>query len=321
LIVIVAVILSITFYIWYDAHGWTHKFIDSQVRELTGRRVVVSRTPGLAQLGYTWLPLTSVFMLPLIWNDTLFREGSASSAPSMVAFVLAAVYMYRIGRLATGSRGAGWVASAVLLLNPSLLYMQSTAMSETLSLTAFIIAIYYALRLVKSGAALDVVKCATAVAIGTLVRYENWALAMVLVPVIAYAAWRRRGYMLAEAWVILYAVLAFAGCVAWVLYNAAIFHDPLLSFFYGQSSHTYYANTPDSALPARHHVFVAAQMYGLTVLGTVGWVLVVTGVLGLFVFLWRARFRTMLLPAYLVLLPFALYWLILYRGVNTENLP
>ena len=319
-VAVLAVVLSIGFYAWYDAHGVTLAFNDARIRELIARRVLMSRTPGLAQLGTTWLPLPFILMLPLIWNGTLFSDGIAGSLPSMLAYILAAVYMYRIARLVTSSRGAGWVAAGALMLNPSLLYMQSTAMSETASLGAFVIAVYYALQLTRTYHPLDIVKCATAVAAGTLIRYENWVFGIALVPILLYVAWRRRGYLLAEAWAMLYSILAFAGCAAWILYNAVIFHDPLLSFFYGQSSHQYYANTPAYLLPARHHALVALKMYGLTVVDTVGWGIVSMAMLGLTVFVWRSRLRRTTLPVYLTLVPFGFYWLALYGGVNTESL-
>jgi Dolichyl-phosphate-mannose-protein mannosyltransferase len=316
-----AAALSIGAFVWYDAHSLTTAFNDAQYRELIARRVVASRTPGLAQLGYTWLPLPSILMLPLIWNDALFRDGIAGSLPSMLGFIVAAVYTYRIGRLVTSSRGAGWVAAAVVTLNPSLLYMQGTAMSETPSLSAFVVSVYYALRLTHTYEAPDLVKCAAAVAAGTLIRYENWVLALVLLPILAYVGWRHRGAALAEAWAVLYGLLAFAGCAIWVLYNAVIFRDPLLSFFYGQSSHTYYANVPDSVLPARHHPLVALAMYGYTVAATVGWALAGLALLGLIVFIWRTRLQRSLLPVYLTLVPIGFYWLVLYVGANTELLP
>jgi hypothetical protein len=321
LIALLAIALSTIFFARYEAHGLTVAFNDARSRELIARRVLMGRTPGLAQLGATWLPLPFLLMLPLIWNNTLFSDGIAGSFPSMVAYVLAAVYMFRTARLVSSSRGAGWVSALVLMLNPSLLYMQATPMSESASVSAYVIAVYYALRLCHSYHALDVVKCATAVAAGTLVRYENWVLAIVFVPFLVYVAWRRRGYILAEAWAVLYCLLAFAGCAAWILYNTVIFHDPLLSFFYGQSSHKYYANTPAYLLPARHHAWFAVKMYGLTVADTVGWILLITSVLGLIIFLWRNRLQHSTLPVYLTLVPFGFYCLVLYEGVNTESLP
>jgi hypothetical protein len=239
----------------------------------------------------------------------------------MASYVLASVFMYRIGRLVTGSRGAGWVAAAVILFNPSLLYIQSTAMSETLSVSAFIVAVFYALRLTRTARAADIVKCAAAVAAGTLIRYENWVVAVALVPIIAYAAWRYKGYRMAEAWTILYGILAFAGCAGWVLYNAVIFHDPLAAFFYGNSSHTLYPNAAATDLPSRHRPWFALVTYGYGVLGLVGWVVVGLALAGFLVLIWRVRLRPNLVPLYLVLIPLGFYWLVLYLGYNTESLP
>jgi Dolichyl-phosphate-mannose-protein mannosyltransferase len=317
---VLAIILSIGFFAWYDAHGLTFAFNDARSREMIARRVVMSRSPGLAQLGSTWLPLPFMLMLPLMWDETLFSSGIAGSLPSMLGYVLAVIYMYRIARLVSSSRVAGWLAAGVLMLNPSLLYMQSTAMSESASLSAYVVATYYALRVAQTYHALDIVKCATAAAAGTLVRYENWVLAIIFLPILVYICWRRRGRALAEAWVILYSLLAFAGCAAWVIYNIVIFHDPLLSFFYGHRSHNFDTNV-NYTLPARHHAFFSLQTYGLTVADTVGWAILGMSFLGLIVFVWRARLKYHLLPTYLTLVPFGFYWLVLYLGINTEGLP
>ena len=138
---------------------------------------------------------------------------------------------------------------------------------------------------------------------------------------LALIAWRHRGYLLAEAWTILFGLLAFAGCAAWVIYNWVIFHDPLLSFFYGSRSHTFFADDPTRVLPARGHPVGALETYGLTVAGTVGWLMLPAALLGLLLFVRRRRLRSSTLPAYLTLVPFAFCCLVLYKGVNTEALP
>jgi len=320
-IALLATALSIGFFVWYETHGLTIAFNDARIRELIGRRVLMSTTPGLAQLGTTWLPLPSLLMLPLIWSDTLFRDGLAGSLPSMLSYVIAAVYIYRTARLVTGSRAGGWIAAAALMLNPSLLYMQSTAMSEVPSLAAFVVAIYYAVRLAETHHAQDLVKCAAAVAAGTLIRYDDWLLALALVPTLALIAWRQRGKALAEAWTILFGLLAFAGCAAWVIYNWLIFHDPLKSFFYGSSTHTFFANSPGRVIPTRGHPGEALVTYGLTVAGTVGWLLLPAALLGLFLLARHRRLGSSALPAYLTLVPLGFYWIVLYKGANTESLP
>jgi dolichyl-phosphate-mannose-protein mannosyltransferase len=319
-VAILAAILSISCYVWYDRHGMTLDFNDARIREMIARRVLVSRTPGLAQFGTTWLPLSFMVMLPLIWNDTLFRDGIAGSLPSMIAFVISAVYMYRLARQVTSSRTAGWVAAGVLMTNGNLLYIQATAMSETAALCAFIVAVYYAVRLTETHYALDLVKCAAATVAGTMIRYENWVFAIALVPAIAYIAWRcRQGYMLVEAWTLLYGLLAFAGCAAWVLYNDVIFHDPLLSFFYGNANNTFATNP--ALHPALHHPVYAISLYSMTVGYTMGWAVVVMAVAGLIFFVWRQGLRHHSLPVYIMLMPLPFFWLVLYLGINIETLP
>lgn len=317
IIAVLAAALSVSFYVWYDRHGLTLAFNDARIREMIARRVLASRTPGLAQFGTTWLPLSFMVMLPLMWNDTLFRDGLAGSLPSMTAFVLAAVYMYRLARQVTPARTAGWVAAGVLMTNGSLLYIQGTAMSETASLCALVVTVYYALRVAETHHALDLVKCALAAVAGTLIRYENWAVAIALVPLLAYIGWRRRrGYVLAESWVLLYGLLAFAGCAAWVLYNGVIFHDPVLAFFYGNSS-----NTISTQTVGAHHPLYVAKLYGITAGETLGWIIAVLAVAGLTLFIWQQRLRERTLPAYVLLVPLGFYLLVLYLGINTESLP
>ena len=319
LIAILATALSISFYVWYDRHGFTLAFNDARIREMIARRVLVSRTPGLAQFGTTWLPLSFMVMLPFIWNDALFRDGIAGSLPSMVAFVIAAVYMYRLARQVTSSRTAGWVAAGVLLTNGSLLFIQATAMSETASMCAFVVTIYYALRVADTHYALDIVKCAAAAVAGTLIRYENWVIAIALVPIFGYISWRRgHGYVLVEAWTLLYGFLAFSGCAAWILYNGVIFNDPLLSFFYGNSSNSF---GPPSLDPAAHHLLYTIKLYGLTVGDTVGWMVLAMAVAGLIFFVWQQGLQQRTLPVYILLAPLAFYLLVLYLGVNEESLP
>lgn len=315
LIVFLATLLSVGAYAWYASRALTVGYGDAVSRMMIARRVVAGRTPGLAQLGSTWLPLHTMLMLPLIWNDTLFHEGFAGSFPSMVAYVVASAYMFRLGRFLLASRGAAWVAAFAFMFNPSVVYMQSTAMSEVPLLCTATVAVYYMLRWAKSYHANDLVKSAAAVAVGTGIRYDGWALAAAFALVVVYLAWRRRGYAGAEAWGILYGVLAFSGCAAWVIYNAVIFHDPMLFFFFGDSTHTFHHPI------SYHRPWLSFQMYGYSAAAIAGWVTTLLAVLGLAVFAFRYRLRASTLPAYALLIPFAYHWLIFYMGMDTIFMP
>lgn len=320
-IVLLATALSIAFYSWYASHAEISSFNDARIRTMIGRRVLVSRTPGLAQLGTTWLPLHFFSMLPFIWNDTLYRSGLAGSLPSMAAYVIASLYMYRICHLVFASRGAGWIACAIVMLNPSVLYMQSTAMSEIPLLCAMIVAVYYTLQWAHTFHTVDMLKASAAVAAATAIRYDGWVLAIALAPLVGYLAWRRQGYKAIEPWLILYSLLAFAGCVAWVIYNWVIFDDPLLAFFYGSRNHGTAFQRVAEHSESYHQLGLSFQTYGYSAGATAGWLIALLAALGLVAFALRFRLRATTLAAYSFLLPFAFYWLVFYVGINRVEVP
>jgi hypothetical protein len=321
-IALLASALSIGFYAWYARQGLLFAHGDAISHLMIARRVFDSRTPGLAQLGSAWPPLNHILMLPLIWNDTLWRDGFAGAFPSMVAYVVGAVYMFRLGRLCFGSGTAGVVAVLAFMLNPNVLYMQSTAMSELDLLCAAILAIYYLLQWARAFHTRDLVKAAGAVAAGTLVRYDGWALAGAAVLIVAYVAWRRQGRVASEAQTILFSTLALAGCVAWVFYNWVIFGDPLYSFtgpYSSRSQQQHIAAT--SGLPTQHNLWLSLLEYGQAVIDTVGWLVAIVALLGLIYFIWRFRLRPGTLPTYGTLVPFAFNWASLFLGISVVLTP
>jgi predicted membrane-bound dolichyl-phosphate-mannose-protein mannosyltransferase len=85
-------------------------------------------------------------MIPFLISMNLWRSGAGGSIPSMAAYVFGVVGMFRLTRCAlSGSnapdevaRAAAWIAALIYAANPNLMYMQSTAMGETLYLAFFI---------------------------------------------------------------------------------------------------------------------------------------------------------------------------------------
>jgi hypothetical protein len=118
-------------------------------------------------------------------NDYLWRTGLGASVPSMIAYIVGVLGIFRlISGLA--SRNAAWIAAAVYAINPNLIYMQATAMTESLYLAFFIwSAVYFAefTRVVKVDSALaakSLEKGALMTAAAMLVRYDGWFLATVI---------------------------------------------------------------------------------------------------------------------------------------------
>ena len=130
-------LLSIAALMFYYHRAAILLYGDAVAHINIARRIFDSRTPGLFQLGTVWLPLPHVLDAPFIVNPWLWRTGIGGSIPSMLAYVAGTLGIFRlVGGLA--SRTAAWIAALIYALNPNLIYMQSTAMTETLYLALFI---------------------------------------------------------------------------------------------------------------------------------------------------------------------------------------
>ncbi len=136
--------VSIAALLWYYAHQQILLYGDAVAHINIARRVLDNRSwlSSFFQLGTVWLPLPHILMLPFVWSKTLWMSGIAGSIPTMVAYIVGSLGIFRLVS-ARAPRVAAFVAAAIYALNPNLLYMQTTAMNEPLYLAFFIWAIVY----------------------------------------------------------------------------------------------------------------------------------------------------------------------------------
>jgi hypothetical protein len=325
LVAYLASVLSVAAYAYYASRGLTLAYGDAISHMMIARRVVAGRTPGLAQLGTTWLPFNHMLMLPLIWIDALYRDGFAGTFPSMAAYVVAAVYLYRMGMLAFASSAASWLAALAFMLNPNVLYMQSTPMSELDLLGLAILAVYYTLRWARNFQPADLVKSAASAAAGTLVRYDGWALVAALACIILYIAWRKGGRTLAESNLLVFGTLASVGCVGWLVYNQIIFGDALVFLGGKYSSQAMQMRlAANGGLPTLHNPLLSLHVYAQAMLDNNWLPLVLAALCGALLWAYRDRLTLRTLPLCALLVPFAFNWLSLMMGnsaLDTPELP
>ncbi len=195
-------ILSIAFLFLYYLKQDLLLYGDAVAHINIARRVVDNRHPleSYGQLGTVWLPLQHIAMLPLVWIDALWRSGIAGSIPSMVAYIVGTLGIYRLVR-ARASTLAAYFAAGIYALNPNLLYMQTTAMNEPIFLAFFIWTLVYLDEFLrgtsplatyshvmpaqmKPGRALEA--CGITLAGGAYVRYDGWFVAPIVIAVILY---------------------------------------------------------------------------------------------------------------------------------------
>ncbi len=203
--------LSIAALFFYYAHRQLLLYGDAVAHINIARRVVDNRHPleSFAQLGTVWLPLQHIAMLPFVWIEALWRSGIAGSIPSMVAYIVGTLGIFRLVR-ARATVLAAYLAAAIYALNPNLLYLQTTAMNEPIFLAFFIWALVYLdefLRAtspqaigphvmpaqMKPARALEA--CGIVLAGGAYTRYDGWfvaPIAIVVILCIFVRWWRQR---------------------------------------------------------------------------------------------------------------------------------
>jgi hypothetical protein len=289
------------------------------------RRVFDSATPGFAQLGTVWLPLPHLLMLLTVWNDTMWHTGLSGSLPSMAAFTLSTVYVYRTVVHLSGSGIAALLGAALFATTGNALYMQATPMTETLTLLFIAGTTFHLLRWSQTGSSFHLMVSALFVFAGTLTRYEAWVLVPAGLAVVAIGAYRRGGRRQAEGLIFAWAPVAVYGIVLWLVYNQVIFHD-VLGFSTGEGSASAFAAAEEALgrLPTRHDVGYSIATYGWAVIDNLGLPLVGLGALGMLAFLASRRALAVKAAALLSLSIFAFSALSLFLGQSVlwvPNLP
>jgi hypothetical protein len=238
-----AACISLTSFIFYFRHDALLLYGDAVAHINIARRVFDSRTPGLLQLGTVWLPLPHLLMIPFLFTDWAWRTGAGGSAPSMIAYVLGTIGIFRLVRSAlsfrtqsdAAARIAAWLAAIVYAANPNLIYLQATAMTEALYLSLFIWAIVYFFefaqqaalgdRALEASASTSLMKCGLCLMGACFTRYDGWFLTLVTFAAAGAVVLKTKhsGLKDLRKFVLLVAVAP----ALWLAYNAIIYRNPL----------------------------------------------------------------------------------------------
>jgi len=116
----------------YWRAGLTLAHYDARAHLVVARRVFDSLTPGWQQVGAVWLPLPHLLNALPVQIDAFYRTGASAIAISILSMALASWAIATLIQRMTGSVTGGLVAAALLMLNPDVLYLQSTPMTEPL---------------------------------------------------------------------------------------------------------------------------------------------------------------------------------------------
>jgi len=239
---LVAAFLGVVTFAYRSRHDLLLLYGDAVAHLHIARRTFDSLNPGFRQLGSVWLPLPHLLMIPFVQRMAWWQSGLAGAIPSLGCYILGCVGVYRLARLWLSAAPAA-VAVVFYGLNPGLLYMQTTAMTEPLFLAEMI---WAALLLAEFCRALGsglkeqpetaneeragrfLVGAGLILLAAVYTRYDGWIFASFAWLVAAVAMWqsnRWRGRA-GGAFVLFTAMLAVAPLL-WMAYNAKQFGDPL----------------------------------------------------------------------------------------------
>jgi hypothetical protein len=192
----------------YHALGLTLTHYDARGHLVVARRIIDSVTPGWQQIGAVWLPLPHLLNALPVQLDLFYRTGASAVAISIVAFAIATGAIAGIVLTLTDSAAAAVAAAAVFALNPNILYLQSTPMTEPLllALTTAAVACTLAAGPERPGLQLSQpsTRLSTVVgrpfqgrlagwlwALACMTRYEAWPVTVCALAAAVWTLWRR----------------------------------------------------------------------------------------------------------------------------------
>jgi len=266
-VIALAVCASVFAFLWHFQRGDILLDGDAVAHINIARRVFDSKTPGPLQLGTVWLPLPHVLIIPFVVSDWAWISGVGGSVPSLAAYVFAVWGIFRLAARGLASIGAreedkhptsrktrdvghpiaGAFAAVLFALNPNLLYLQATAMTESLYLALFIWAVVFFMEFAQQKGdsrekeARLLRNCGLCLMGAMLTRYDGWFLAAVMACAVVVLVWReaakRAGVAVAAknpdvvtrplARVSRFLIMVAAVPVLWLAYNWAVFGNAL----------------------------------------------------------------------------------------------
>src|SRR5262245_50842682 len=114
----------------YYRLGLTLSHYDARGHLIVARRIVDSMTPGWQQIGAVWLPLPHLLSAVPVQIDWFYQTGASAVLISVLSFALATAAIAWIAGTLTSSASAALVSAAVFALNPNVVYLQATPMTE-----------------------------------------------------------------------------------------------------------------------------------------------------------------------------------------------
>ena len=239
LLAAVALLAGLAAWIIYLNEGLVLAHYDAKAHLVVARRVIDSLTPGWRQIGAVWLPLPHLIQILPTQIDVFYRSGAFGSLLSIACLAVAVWAMSRLVLSMTGSSLGAVASAALIVVNPNLLYVHVTPMTEPLLLAATLVSVLLLREwLITSSGDRVPSSLGWVLFLTTWTRYEAWPILAGAIAVAAFALWRqgrplsvvvRQTWRLAQwpaAAVVLFLVLSRLTVGAWFVSGGFYERDP-----------------------------------------------------------------------------------------------
>ena len=197
--------------------------------------------PGLEQLGTVWLPAPHLLLAPFVLLLWAWQTGWGAAVLGALCLAATAAGSYR----AAARWGYGLLPRLavvmVIVLNPSMLYLYSTALTEPVLIAATAGCFAGLSNLATKKRRLSpgeiAVFAGLPAAIAVLSRYEGWAVALAGAIFVGLVSWKQHGHDLRRTAdsVLGFVAVPVAAALWWVAFNWVMLGDPL-AFIFGPYS-------------------------------------------------------------------------------------
>ena len=168
--------------LWFYKTGQILAYGDAEAHLNIARKLWDNYQPAYREIGTVWLPVPHLLMLPFTYSDRLYQNGLAGAIPSALSWIAAGMLLYAaVRKLASGMWEPAACAVAVFALNPNLLYLASTPMTEPVFYMEVAGLLYALAAYRESGSVASVLAAVAWTWLAALTRYEGW----LLIPVAA----------------------------------------------------------------------------------------------------------------------------------------
>ncbi|HKC57132.1 MAG TPA: hypothetical protein VKC35_13450, partial [Vicinamibacterales bacterium] len=180
-------------WIVFFRQGLVLSHYDAKAHLVVARRVFDNLTPGWQQIGAVWLPLPHLIDVVPAQVNLFYRTGLFASLVSIACLAISTYAAARLILRTTGSAAGACICAALLVLNPNLLYLHTTPMTEPLLLAMTALAVLWLVEWVESDRDTVPPKLSAVLFAAMWTRYEAWPVIAAAVTAAGYATWRRGG--------------------------------------------------------------------------------------------------------------------------------